>query len=88
MKIIAEYEYFVLTLYRLCPELIQIPLNFDKYTAKAQEVREILVEYDPRFESASIDEAVGPFPSCLLFCNTEGAGLLKFVLTAQGLLSV
>jgi DNA polymerase kappa len=42
---------------KLCPQLIQLPLNFDKYTAKAQEVREIIVEYDPRFESASIDEA-------------------------------
>ncbi|KAE8449540.1 hypothetical protein EG329_008149 [Mollisiaceae sp. DMI_Dod_QoI] len=42
---------------KLCPQLIQIPLNFDKYTAKAQEVREIIVDYDPRFESASIDEA-------------------------------
>src|ERR1700760_4738374 len=42
---------------KLCPQLIQIPLNFDKYTAKAREVREILVDYDPRFESASIDEA-------------------------------
>jgi len=34
-----------------------LKLNFDKYTAKAQEVREIIVDYDPRFESASIDEA-------------------------------
>ncbi len=42
---------------KLCPELIQLPLNFDKYTAKATEVREILADYDPRFESASIDEA-------------------------------
>lgn len=42
---------------KLCPELVQIPLNFDKYTAKANEVREVLAEYDPRFESASIDEA-------------------------------
>ncbi|KUJ18798.1 impB/mucB/samB family protein [Mollisia scopiformis] len=42
---------------KLCPQLIQIPLDFDKYTAKAQEVREIIVDYDPRFESASIDEA-------------------------------
>ena len=42
---------------KLCPQLIQLPLNFAKYTAKAQEVRAILVEYDPRFESASIDEA-------------------------------
>ena len=42
---------------KLCPQLIQLPLNFAKYTAKAQEVREILADYDPRFESASIDEA-------------------------------
>ncbi|KAK9777392.1 putative DNA polymerase kappa [Seiridium cardinale] len=42
---------------KLCPELLLIPLNFDKYTSKAQEVREVLAEYDPRFESASIDEA-------------------------------
>ncbi|KAI9808824.1 MAG: hypothetical protein M1827_007199 [Pycnora praestabilis] len=42
---------------RLCPDLICLPLNFEKYTAKAQEVRKIIAEYDPRFESASIDEA-------------------------------
>ena len=42
---------------KLCPDLICLPLNFRKYTAKAQEVREILADYDPRFESASIDEA-------------------------------
>ncbi|KAF3358913.1 hypothetical protein VDGD_06035 [Verticillium dahliae] len=42
---------------KLCPQLIFIKLNFDKYIAKAQEVREIIAHYDPRFESASIDEA-------------------------------
>ena len=42
---------------KLCPELIRLPLNFDKYTAKAKEVRAVLEQYDPRFESASIDEA-------------------------------
>ncbi|KAK4555173.1 hypothetical protein LTR86_007939 [Recurvomyces mirabilis] len=42
---------------KLCPELIHIPLNFEKYTAKAKEVRAVLEQYDPRFESASIDEA-------------------------------
>ncbi|KAH8881653.1 DNA/RNA polymerase [Thozetella sp. PMI_491] len=42
---------------KLCPQLILIPLNFDKYTSKATEVREVLADYDPRFESASIDEA-------------------------------
>ena len=42
---------------KLCPQLIHIPLNFEKYTAKAKEVRAVLEQYDPRFESASIDEA-------------------------------
>ncbi|KAK0611084.1 hypothetical protein B0T14DRAFT_439537 [Immersiella caudata] len=42
---------------KLCPELILLPLNFDKYNAKASGVREVISEYDPRFESASIDEA-------------------------------
>jgi DNA polymerase kappa len=42
---------------KLCPDLICIPQNYEKYTAKAEEIRAILVEYDPCFESASIDEA-------------------------------
>lgn len=42
---------------KLCPQLICLPLNFEKYTAKAEEVRAVLAEYDPRFESASCDEA-------------------------------
>lgn len=42
---------------KLCPQLICIPLNFEKYTAKATEIREILADYDPRFEAASLDEA-------------------------------
>lgn len=42
---------------KLCPQLVCLPLNFGKYTAKAQEVREILAHYDPRFESAGLDEA-------------------------------
>ena len=42
---------------KLCPKLVLVKPNFEKYNAKAHEVREVLVEYDPRFESASIDEA-------------------------------
>lgn len=42
---------------KLCPQLISLPLNFDKYGAKASEVRAVLHQYDPRFESASMDEA-------------------------------
>lgn len=42
---------------KLCPQLILIKPNFEKYTAKGKEVREVLADYDARFESASIDEA-------------------------------
>lgn len=42
---------------KLCPQLICVPMNFAKYSAKAEEVREVLALYDPGFESASCDEA-------------------------------
>lgn len=42
---------------KLCPSLVMLKPNFEKYNAKAHEVRDVLVNYDPRFESASIDEA-------------------------------
>ncbi|KXH53264.1 impB/mucB/samB family protein [Colletotrichum salicis] len=56
---------------KLCPELVLLKLNFEKYTTKAHEVREILVEYDPRFESASIDEA---YLNITEYCTTKGIG--------------
>ncbi|KAJ6121282.1 DNA-repair protein UmuC-like N-terminal [Penicillium capsulatum] len=42
---------------KLCPQLVLLPQNYEKYTAKAKEIRAILAQYDPLFESASIDEA-------------------------------
>ena len=54
---------------KLCPELLLLPLNFDKYTSKAEEVREILADYDPRFESASIDEA---YLNITEYCREHG----------------
>ncbi|KAK3689916.1 hypothetical protein B0T22DRAFT_528672 [Podospora appendiculata] len=54
---------------KLCRELILLPLNFDKYNAKAAEVRAILADYDPRFESASIDEA---FLNITSYCAAHG----------------
>ncbi|KAL0934867.1 DNA-directed polymerase [Colletotrichum truncatum] len=54
---------------KLCPELVLLKLNFDKYNAKAHEVREVLVEYDPRFESASIDEA---YLNITEYCTEKG----------------
>ncbi|KAL6250239.1 hypothetical protein RBB50_002540 [Rhinocladiella similis] len=56
---------------KLCPQLVCLPLNFEKYTAKAKEVRAILSEYDPRFESASIDEA---YMNITEYCETHNMG--------------
>ncbi|KAK6528990.1 hypothetical protein TWF694_004214 [Orbilia ellipsospora] len=42
---------------KLCPQLVFLPLNFAKYTAKAKQVRQVLARYDERFEAASCDEA-------------------------------
>ncbi|KAJ5573298.1 hypothetical protein VI817_008091 [Penicillium citrinum] len=42
---------------KLCPQLVLLPSNYEKYTAKATEIRQILAQYDPLFESASCDEA-------------------------------
>ncbi|XP_028661523.2 DNA polymerase kappa isoform X1 [Erpetoichthys calabaricus] len=42
---------------KLCPSLIIVPLNFDKYKAVSAEIREIFAEYDPNFSPVSLDEA-------------------------------
>lgn len=42
---------------KLCPELIIVPPNFDKYKAVSKVVREVFSEYDPGFSPMSLDEA-------------------------------
>lgn len=42
---------------KLCPNLVIVPTNFDKYRAVSKEIQEIFAEYDPYFQSASLDEA-------------------------------
>ncbi|XP_014350449.1 DNA polymerase kappa isoform X4 [Latimeria chalumnae] len=42
---------------KLCPGLIIVPLNFEKYRAVSKEVQEILAGYDPNFLTMSLDEA-------------------------------
>lgn len=61
---------------KLCPELVLLPLNFAKYTAKATEVREVLAQYDPRFESASIDEA---YLNITEYCSEHNMGPAEVV---------
>ncbi|KAJ8005727.1 hypothetical protein DPEC_G00120910 [Dallia pectoralis] len=42
---------------KLCPDLVLVPNNFDKYKAVSTDVREIFADYDPHFLSVSLDEA-------------------------------
>ena len=42
---------------KLCPELVIIPSNFDKYIAVSKQVKEIMADYDPNFCAMSLDEA-------------------------------
>lgn len=61
---------------KLCPSLVLIRPNFGKYTSKAQEVREVLVNYDPRFESASIDEA---YLNITQYCQDSSIGPVEAI---------
>ena len=42
---------------KLCPELVIVPLRFDKYKAASEVVREILAKYDPHFSPVGLDES-------------------------------
>jgi len=42
---------------KLCPDLIIISPNFDKYAAMSERVRAVFAEYDPNYSTASLDEA-------------------------------
>lgn len=42
---------------KLCPELVIVPLHFDKYNAVSKEVRDILGTFDPNYCPVSLDEA-------------------------------
>ncbi|XP_051533060.1 DNA polymerase kappa [Myxocyprinus asiaticus] len=42
---------------KLCPNLVIVPTNFDKYRAVSAQVREIFSVYDPHFMPISLDEA-------------------------------
>ncbi|XP_029017318.1 DNA polymerase kappa [Betta splendens] len=42
---------------KLCPNLVIVPPNFNKYRAVSEEIREIFADYDPHFQAVSLDEA-------------------------------
>lgn len=54
---------------KLCPQLVLLSQNYEKYGAKAKEIRAIIAQYDPLFESASIDEA---YLNITAYCSENG----------------
>jgi DNA polymerase kappa len=42
---------------KLCPDLVIIPCNFEKYKEAGTVIRQIFSDYDPEFESLGLDEA-------------------------------
>jgi len=49
---------------RLCPELVLLPADFDKYTTVSQEVMAIFQRYTPLVEPLSLDEAFLDVEGC------------------------
>uniref|UniRef100_A0A1A8HC83 DNA polymerase kappa n=2 Tax=Nothobranchius korthausae TaxID=1143690 RepID=A0A1A8HC83_9TELE len=50
---------------KLCPDLVIVPPNFNKYRAVSDEIREIFSDYDPHFQPMSLDEAYLDFTAHL-----------------------
>ncbi|KAL4228127.1 hypothetical protein ACF0H5_013562 [Mactra antiquata] len=42
---------------KLCPDLVIVPNNFEKYSSVSKEIKSIMGEYDPNFCPMSLDEA-------------------------------
>ena len=66
---------------RLCPELVFVKPNFQKYTRAAAATRAIFAQYDPDFEAGSLDEA---YLDVTDYCRAhETTGRLPFLCTTS-----
>lgn len=45
------------TAYRLCPDAVYLPVDFDSYAAISQRIKAILHEFSPTCEDSGLDEA-------------------------------
>ena len=45
------------TAYRLCPDAVYLPVDFDSYAAISQRIKTILHEFSPMCEDSGLDEA-------------------------------
>ena len=42
---------------KLCPDLVIVKTNFDKYRAVSKQIQEIMAQYDPHFSPMGLDES-------------------------------
>ncbi len=59
---------------KLFPELILLPLNFDKYSEKSKEIIAIFKQYDPNMLVAGCDEG---YMKCVNHFTRDGNGVFK-----------
>ena len=60
---------------RLCPQLVLLPANFDKYTSASQAIMALFQRYTPLVEPLSLDEAFLDVEGCeRLFGDAEAIG--------------
>ena len=67
----------------LCPDLVMVEPNFDKYTAVSQQIRQIFDAYDPNFCPMSLDEAYLDFTHHLEKRRSSAASERTFLLRAS-----
>ncbi len=58
---------------KLCPDLILVPVHFDKYRAESKKIRKIFSKFTKQIEPLSLDEAYLDVSDCSLF---EGSATL------------
>lgn len=55
------------TALRLCPQLVLVPINFDKYRKASRQIHQIFREYTSQIQPLSLDEAYLDVSDCELF---------------------
>lgn len=67
---------------KLCPELVFVKPDFQKYTKASQATRAIFRDFDPDFEAGSLDEA---YLDLTAYCEQHGMTGLYHIKGLKGL---
>lgn len=75
---------------RLCPELVLVPPNFERYTAESRRIMEVFHSYTPLVEPLSLDEAFLDVAGCQHLHGDAiaiGKAIKRDILRATGLVA-